>query len=301
MPHRPCTGTGWAPGTFGELLQGVLPAASRHFLVTLPITAGSWATFHHRPDSPVIRAEPLGKHKSCRLARMTLEFLGRRGGGELLLRSELPEGKGMASSSADLVATARAVAAACGETLGPRAIESLLKRLEPSDGVMYDEIVAFHHRDVSLHSRLGHFSPLAIVGYDEGGQVDTIRYNRRAPSVGTQEKRVYQRLLHQITEAVAGGDLPGVGQVATASAVMNARSRRRMAIEPVLRACADVGGYGVVAAHSGTMLGVLLRGDDPELTGKAEQVRVACDPLGGRLTIHRYQPAAMADSEEVRQ
>src|SRR4051794_22862710 len=96
-------GSGWACGTFGELLQGVLPDSGLHFLVTLPITAGSTATFRYDARSARIEVSPENKRKSRRLARLALDALGHPGGGELLLTSDLPEGKGLASSSADLV------------------------------------------------------------------------------------------------------------------------------------------------------------------------------------------------------
>lgn len=279
-------GSGWACGTFGELMQGVLPDG-RHFLVTLPISRGTTASFRYDSGSPEIRLSPPDKRKSARLARLALESLGRPGGGELRIISDLPEGKGLASSSADLVATARAVADAFGTVLEATAIESLLRGIEPSDGVMHDDIVAFYHREVRLHSRLGSLSPLAIIGYDEGGQVDTVEFNRRRPAVSAAERREYAAQLDRLARAVADTDLCTVGEVATWSACRDARRRRRPAIRLMLRACAEVGGYGVVAAHSGTMLGVLVDADDPQLLAKASAVRSAC----GAVDLLHYRPA----------
>jgi L-threonine kinase len=65
---------------------------------------------------------------------------GLPGGGTLILQSRLPEGKGHASSSADLVATVRATDAT-GVTPTRRQIESMLATIEPSDGVMYSGVV----------------------------------------------------------------------------------------------------------------------------------------------------------------
>jgi uncharacterized protein involved in propanediol utilization len=280
-------GTGRAFGSFGELLQGVLPGNDRDFLVTLPIDAWSTATFHYLPEAGQIHVFPQWKRKSQLLARFVMEAAGYPGGGVLALTSRLPVGKGLASSSADLVATARAVAAALDVPMGAPVIESLLRRIEPSDGVMYDGIVAFYHREVRLHSRLGTLPPLTIIGHDEGGQVDTISHNRRTKTFDAAEKREYGRLLSALAEAVRNGDLRGVGQVSTRSTVMNSKVRTRRDLDHLKRVCAEVDGLGLVLAHSGTMLGILIAGDDPDRYAKTEHVAVSCAPLGGEVAIFR--------------
>jgi uncharacterized protein involved in propanediol utilization len=281
------TGTGRAFGTFGELLQGVLPEHDRDFLVTFPVDAWATATFQHTPDRPDIVVGPTTKLKSHRLVRLALNELGESGGGRLTLSSELPEGKGLASSSADLVAAARAVAAAFDRTFDEPAIESLLRRIEPSDGVMYDGIVAFYHREVRLLDVLGSLPPLAIIGHDEGGQVDTIRHNRLPKPFTARDKREYARLLVELAEAVDSGDLATVGRITTRSAEMNAKLRPRQGFRELRRACNEVDGLGLVLAHSGTMLGILLDGADPERDTKTEYVRRNFAALGGEFIGHR--------------
>ncbi len=111
--HVGASGISSAFGTFGELLQGV-DEDGVDFLVTLPISCWSTATFVTRPSSPGITVSPAYKHKAVALARAMLTSAGFTGGGRLVIGSAIPEGKGLASSSADLVATARAVGNAFG-------------------------------------------------------------------------------------------------------------------------------------------------------------------------------------------
>jgi uncharacterized protein involved in propanediol utilization len=288
-------GTGRAFGTFGELVQGVLPERDRDFLVTFPVDSWTTATFHYGPESREIVVWPTTKWKARRLARMAIDALGHEGGGVLELVSDLPEGKGMASSSADLVATARAVTAAFGATFSQTTIESLMRPIEPSDGVMYDGIVAFYHREVRLHSRLGSLSPLAIIGHDEGGEVDTIAHSKVPLPFTATDKREYARLLAEIREAVGADDRREVGRISTRSTVMNSKLRPRKGFEEIQRACSEVDGLGLVMAHSGTMLGILLAGDDPELQDKTEYVRRCCAPLGGQVASYRSLSAPSVD------
>ncbi|MGW8487074.1 GHMP family kinase ATP-binding protein [Streptomyces sp. NPDC055886] len=280
-------GTGRAFGTFGELLQGVLPGSDRHFMVTFPVAAWSTASFQHFPDSSGLVVWPPHKRKALRIARLALAAAGHGGGGVLELDSDLPEGKGMASSSADLVATARAVAAALGTAFDAPTIESFLREIEPTDGVMYDEIVAYYHREAELREALGALPPLVIVAHDEGGQVDTIVHNRAAKPAGEAEKREYAQLLDRLCDAVRAGDLTTVGQVATRSAQLNARLRPRRRLPELERISATTGGLGVVCAHSGTVLGILYAADDPALETKVAAARAACAELPGATSVHR--------------
>ncbi|MFF3662643.1 GHMP family kinase ATP-binding protein [Streptomyces olivochromogenes] len=142
------TGVSTAFGTFGELLQGVLPqdevppGEDGNFLVTLPVARWAMARFELDWDFGELSVFPPHKKKALRLTSMITEDAG-GAGGVLRIEGTLPEGKGLASSSADLVATARAVANALDEPMPAHRIESYLARIEPTDGVMYPAIGAY--------------------------------------------------------------------------------------------------------------------------------------------------------------
>jgi uncharacterized protein involved in propanediol utilization len=287
-PHRDVgTGVGRSFGTFGELLQGMLPHTGQHFMVTSPLAAWSTATFQYDPESSAIEIQPPHKLKSARLAVLALRAAGRQGGGRLWLSSEIPEGKGMASSSADLVATARAVADALGTRLTVVDIESLLRQIEPSDGVMYDEIVDFGHRDVRLREGLGALPPMTIIAHDEGGQVDTISHNQAATAYSEDEQQEYAHLLDTARDAIRHSDLSAISAVATRSAELNSRRLPRRTLADLMRICQDIDGLGVACAHSGTMLGILLPHDDPDVTAKVDTALAACASLPGTTGLYR--------------
>ncbi|MFD7506361.1 kinase [Streptomyces sp. NPDC059850] len=286
-PHGGMTGISTAFGTFGELLQGVLPGPEGDFLVTLPIARWTVATFRVDSGSTTVRVVPEHKRKAARLLSMIIEEAPVPMGGVLTLDSALPEGKGLASSSADLVATARAAGNALGMPMPPRRIESYLRRIEPTDGVLYDGIVAYHHRQVRLRRMLGSLSPMTVVGIDEGGTVDTVAFNRIPKPFSAAERRAYERLLAHLTTAVRRDDLREVGAVATRSALMNQALRPKRTLEEMIAACTDIGGLGVVAAHSGTSLGILIDNADPERAAKLTRAVRVCSELAGNVTAYR--------------
>ncbi|AZM58043.1 kinase [Streptomyces sp. WAC 01529] len=282
---------GTAFGTFGELLQGVLPDEGGDFLVTLPVARWTMATFRQGSDSGGLEVWPPHKKKALQLARMIVDLAPRgtrsAGGGVLTVSSVIPEGKGLASSSADLVATARAVGRALGIAMPPARIERLLARIEPTDGVLYPAIVAFHHRSVRLRAVLGSLPAMAVVGVDEGGSVDTVDFNRIPKPFTAADRRVYAELLARLSDAVRARDLAEVGRVATRSALMNQRLRHKRLLEPVRAICREVGGLGVAVGHSGTTLGILLDATDPAYTRRVTAAAQACGELAGGVSVYR--------------
>ncbi|GAA1369445.1 kinase [Catellatospora chokoriensis] len=277
--------TAVANGTFGELLQGVLPDGDVDFLVTLPVARWARASFRLLPSGPV-RVFPAGRWKAARLAEMMLNAAGSRAGGVLRLDSDLPVGKGMASSSADLVATARAVGGSLGLDTSPAAIADWLRPIEPTDGVMYPGVVAFEHRNVRLRASLGPLPATTIVGLDEGGQLDSIQFNRLPKPYTDADKHRYADLLAELADAIRGGDLAAVGRVASSSCRLGDKMRVRPLLPAMFGIAEQTGALGVACAHSGTLLGLLFDGADAKAAERVEKAVQLCGRLPGRVGVH---------------
>jgi uncharacterized protein involved in propanediol utilization len=285
-------GTGVSCGTFGELLQGAMAEPAEDFLVTLPVARRSTARVTLFPDVAELFVDPVHKQKSALVAHSALRWCGARFGGTLEITSELPEGKGMASSTADLVATVRAVGAALGRLVSPLETELLLRDIEPTDGVMYDGIVAFHHRKVALCRIMGPSPALTVVGVDEGGQIDTVDFNVSRAAITPGERREYETLLDDLSRALPRGDLRTVGRVATRSAQLNQRRCEKRLLDPMVGISRETQALGVVVAHSGTMVGILVSREDPSHDVKVADIRAACEDMGVPVCIDRTPRAA---------
>lgn len=282
------TGIGRCLGTFGELLQGALPTDGREFLVTLPITEGSTARFVARRGFEGVRVSPAHKEKSRRLAEELLWLHKLEAGGELHIESELEEGKGCASSSADMTATARAIGSAFGVRIPRESLAGIMSAIEPSDGVMYEGIVSFHQREGVLHRRLGTLPSLTIVALDEGGRAETTELSKQREGHGADRLVEYERLLLDLARAVRERHLPSVGDVATRSAVLNQEVLPKEYLELFLDLRARHDALGVVATHSGTCLGLLLDPGSPQfpevLPELVDELRAS---HGARVRVYR--------------
>ncbi|WP_309893123.1 hypothetical protein [Archangium sp.] len=266
-------------GTFGELLQGSLPGESSEFLVTFPIDLYSRALFSVGPGDDTLSVQPREKQKALRLARRMLEHYQLPCRGRLELISQIPEGKGLASSSADLVATARALATCFGIPISYRELEAFLRAIEPTDGVMYPGVVSFFHQRVELGEHIGFLPRLTVLAIDEGGTVDTVEFNCKPKNYTDQEKAEYQSLLERIKDCIQRGDLQGLGQVTTRSAVLNQRINPKRSLELMLEVSLATGAFGVVTAHSGTCIGLLLSPEDAAYRAKLEEATARLEVL----------------------
>lgn len=256
-PPRWQPGVGVANGTFGELLQGALQNNDDHFLVTLPIQKFSTARFTPDATTARITVSPAHKTKSQKLAQKLLQHYGCEVGGHLTIESELPEGKGLASSSADMVATVRALEVTLGHAIPTELVLATLRTIEPTDGVMYHEFVTFFHRKVELVRRLGFPSSLKVVAIDAGGQVDTIEYNKHNYQFTDEECAEYADLLASLESAIRLNDLQQLGRITTRSAILNQKRNPNPYLDRVLEIGQETGALGVVVAHSGPCVGLL--------------------------------------------
>jgi len=273
-------------GSFGELLQGVLPERGA-FLVTLPIELRARARFLLRDYAAGLRVQPESSWKSLRLAEALLRRYELPLRGELTLESEIPRGKGLASSTADLVATYRAITSFHRLPQETQVLEALLREIEPSDGVMHESVVAYQHREARLLERLGAVPALALVAVDEGGEVETLEHNRREPEYSHSEVQEFGVLLARLRDAFRAGDLAPIGAVATRSAEINQRLLPKRLLGTMMGIATAVGALGVAAAHSGTCLAILIDalGDDA-----GDRIQAASD----RLTALGLEPRTIA-------
>lgn len=279
-------GKGKAFGTFGELLQGHLLEHNSDFLVTLPIARYSYATFTSEPARAAITTFPQQKQKSQLLARLLLEYYHLPQGGNLMISSELPIGKGLASSSADLVATARAIEMCFEITIPLDMLQRFMATIEPTDGVMYPGVVSFYHRRVQLHALLGSLPPLTVVSIDEGGELDTIQFNRLPRTFTQANRQEYHALLDTLSTAVRRQDLQVIGQIATHSALLNQKLNPKRTLNDLIAICQEVDGLGVVVAHSGTCLGLLLSPHDQRYPDQLRAARRHLTSLTETVVIY---------------
>lgn len=235
----------------------MLPDGS-HFLVTLPIDLHSRASFTVTSETRELSVWPESSWKVLSGVTALLRRYGLPEQGRLRLQSDIPRGKGLASSTSDLVAACRAVASHYGLSLDLDVLETTLRDIEPSDGVMYEGVVAYRHREGRLLEHLGPVPALTLVAIDEGGEIETLAHNARTLDYSATERDEYAELLTQLRHALQNDDVETLGTVGTRSALLNQRLLPKRWFDAMRSIARDIRAAGVVAAHSGTYLGIMI-------------------------------------------
>lgn len=253
-------GTARAPGTCGELIQGKIAGTS--FLVTCPIDMYSVVSVLINKTGQIEVDRSLPKVKKAIIK--TLEFLGMPSlGAKVEVKSFLPHGKGMASSTADITAACAATAVGAGGTILPWDIARIALEIEPTDGIMFSGIAMFDHLTGSISRVLGRAPKLEAVIVDLGGGIDTVGFNAnlRTEAANEEKEQLMQTALAKIEASLQGGDLRLLGEACTESAFANQDILFKPELRQIHQIARESGAIGVNAAHSGTILGILLEKD----------------------------------------
>jgi L-threonine kinase len=264
-------------GTCGELVQGQF-CNGDDFLVTLPVNMWSEICLELDFDSSAVQSMPASKEKAKLAVRKTLDHLGFPSlGAKFYVTSEIPEGKGMASSTADIVAACRATAQALGQDLSSEEISRIAISIEPSDGIMYPGVACYNHRRGELIEHLGNLPPTAILAVDLGGLVDTLCFNRIPKNYSAEELEMLAQAYELVRVGMCEQSLEKIGMAATMSAQVNQRLLPKPRLETLIEISAKYNAYGVCIAHSGTVAGLLFE------QGKDESLENARDEIWGRI------------------
>lgn len=241
-------------GTCGELAQGFY--RGEPILITCPIEKFSTATVSDK----FAGVEGLGSKSLAMLDKILKRFgvwdfrFGVR------LTSELPRGKGMASSSADLAAVAQAVALSLGKKLSPDELGTLCAAIEPTDGIFYSGVVAMNPLTGRLVKKIRAQEKFQIAVFDYGGEVDTLKLNRRS----------------DFEFPVLGDSIDFA--LTKKSALANQTILHKRALPELMDFAETLGAIAVNVAHSGTVVGIFFRADD-SVAEKISAVRKRFDFL----------------------
>ena len=236
-------------GTCGELAQGFF--RGEPILITCPIEKFSMAVV----SDEFAGVDGLGS-KSKKILDNVLKIFGAQNFKfGVRLTSELPRGKGMASSSADMAAVAQAVALSAGKKFSPEELGKLCAQIEPTDGIFFAGVVAMNPLTGQLVKKIRAREKFQIAVFDYGGEVDTLKFNRRSDFV-------FPKLDDEINFELVKN-----------SALANQKILFKRGLEELMNFAKNLGAVAVNVAHSGTVAGIFFHADDSRVDEKISAVR----------------------------
>ncbi|MFH8796022.1 hypothetical protein [Streptomyces sp. NPDC017941] len=251
------TVSGVCHGTLGELYQGPLRAGSEPDIavVSFPVDRHSWVHFTPGTDTP--NRLPLGE-KSATAARLFLEHFGLTlPPGHWDAHSDLRVGVGMASSTADIVATLRCLFRLFALPYDTDVVLGILTAIERADSVFLDEFALYLSGRHRVLRRLGTDIGFHTAYITEPGTVDTAAVTDLLLEHYRRHGEEYERCLTDLLKGFASGDPAAVARASTVSAALSQHVLPKAAFDSMLAHRERFGADGVFVAHTGCMIGYL--------------------------------------------
>ena len=237
--------------------------------MTCPINKSSTVVASLRAAN-TLKIIGLGEHhRKLELAiRCTVDLLD-LGAVEVMARhwSDLDVGKGMGSSTADVLAGARAIADAAGESLSPEVEGRLAAMVESSDGSMYPGIAAVNHKTCELVEAWDWYPEFVIVMLVPNNSVDTASIPFHGQERLAEE---YEDLLERMGRAVRDRSIVQFAEQSTRSAVMNDEFLLNPYSRNLRGRLDEFKALGLSVGHTGTVCGLLFANTEAGRTTASE-------------------------------
>lgn len=177
----------------------------------------------------------------------------------LEVHSTIPIAKGMASSTADIAATAVATAHHLGHQLDETTLAQLCVSLEPTDSTVFHKLTLFDHNDASTQIPCDPPPELDLLVLESPQTLRTADYHRIPRLAGLHAGApALKRAWEKVQEACAERNPWRMGEAATLSAIASQTLLPKPDFDALLSLAEECELYGVNVAHSGSVVGLML-------------------------------------------
>lgn len=261
----------WAsyPGSAGELLQGNYKG--RDVLLSCPINLYSHVKVFESKH-------PKYKYKRRKANTLLVNLLSLWGYSEtentldIEICSEIPVGKGFASSTADLCALYNALLKLFNRNFNQQELIEECIGIEPTDSIIFSEMTLFDYKRGSFIERIGKYIEFNILVFEGSNEVDTVAFNQGY--LPPMEK--IDDLVSMLKDGVVEKNLNKIGYSSTESIVRNQHRLKYDYLEYIQKLNRKYQGSGIIGAHSGNCLGIMFEEEE-----RATYVKNSCKAMSG--------------------
>lgn len=244
----------YCPASCGELLQGWILGSEK--LVSCPIDWFSHVGVNegksHRHERPRMR----------QMLNAVLTYFEAPKNLSQALRidfySTIPIGKGLASSTADIAATALATARFLGKDLNASTLADLCVNIEPTDSTIFETLTLFDHQKAQTQLAC-HWSPtIDILLLESQDILLTEEYHKLNRHQQLLDKAdLLAQAWQTLTVACQQQDPAKLGEATTLSAIASQSILPKPGFNQLLDIVEKSAIYGLNVAHSGSVVGLL--------------------------------------------
>ena len=248
---------GICPASCGEFVQGILDR--EEYLSSYAIDMFSVANLEEKQENI-----NLGPKKSRKAIEKVFERfnipLRECKNISLNINSNIPIGKGMASSTADIGATIKATLSILNKDLGNEEISLIASEIEPTDSILLYKNSIFNPVNGQVKKYLSNLSNgrVIILEPDEILETSIIRSNPNYLDIKLENKAIINKSFDLLEEGLREQDLKLIGKACTLSSLANENIHKKPYLNEIIEISNKMGAYGVNIAHSGTVIGILI-------------------------------------------
>lgn len=266
---------GLCPGSCGEFIQGMLD--DKEYLVSYAVNVYSKATIEERSVNiskgpPKARKAIIEVFKHFNLKESDAKNIS------LQIKSKIPVGKGMASSTGDIGATIKATLCLLNKSLKSSEISKIAAKIEPTDSIFIEDNCIFNPLKGEMLKKLGYVDNLKVLVLEPSEILNTIAIRSQSDYYEKKEKNksLIKDSFNLLENGFKNKDLKLIGKACTQSGILNENIHKKEGLAEIIKISNDFGAYGVNVAHSGTVIGVLL---DEEMDDKLLKEKLILNKL----------------------
>ncbi|MGL5711835.1 MAG: cobalamin biosynthesis protein [Paraclostridium sp.] len=179
------------------------------------------------------------------------------------INTQIPTGKGMASSTADIGSTIKATLSIIGKTLDEYEISKLATKIEPTDSIYIRENTVFNPLNGQVIKNLGSLEKGKVLILEPDSTLNTKKIRNRYDYVElkTKNKGMINEAFSLLEEGIKSQNLRIIGEACNISSIANENIHKKEYLKKIMDISKEYGACGVNIAHSGTVVGILLEDD----------------------------------------
>ena len=238
------------PGSLGEIIQG--KAYGKELLLSCPVNLFT-RVMVFECILPVYR----NKYPKCKkFMKNTLESWGYRLNFDHLdikIKSDIPIGKGFASSTADITALYLSLLKLFNREYDQHELIRNAIDIEPTDSIIFPKMTLFDYKNGNFNETLGNYLEFYVLAFEGQRVIDTVEFNKNVQS----DLANIDDLIPNLKQAIKEGSIQQLADISTESIFRN-QYRLNYNILPIIKEIQNkTGGIGIIGAHSGDFLGII--------------------------------------------
>lgn len=248
---------GSCPASCGEFVQGVMD--NKEYLSSYAVDIYSTAVIEEK-----VKDVNIGPYKSRKAIEAVFEKfklpLKETKNISLNIYSQIPIGKGMASSSADIGATIVATLELIKKNLSSKEISRLAATIEPTDSIYMESNSIFDPLTGEVIKELGTIKNSRVVILEPNKTLNTMKIRNKSNyiEIKNNNKKIIKEAFYYLEEGIKKNNLYDIGRACTMSSLANENIDKKEGLHKIIEIASNYGAYGVNIAHSGTVVGIII-------------------------------------------